>query len=146
MPIGIVFGVFAIGAENPFSFGGNGINFKSDSPGIIGLTRHPLMWAFALWTAVHLLVNGDLAHIVLFAPLLVFALSGIWSGEMRARRELPDFDRIAAHSSVFPGAALVSGRWRPKESPSILRLLIAVLIWNMILYLHAPVIGVSPLP
>lgn len=36
--------------------------------------RHPQLTGFALWAAAHLLVNGDLASIVLFGALLVWAV------------------------------------------------------------------------
>jgi uncharacterized membrane protein len=36
--------------------------------------RHPQLTGFSLWAAAHLLVNGDLASIVLFGTLLVWAL------------------------------------------------------------------------
>lgn len=146
MPVAIALTVFALGVRNPFSFGGRTEGFDPERPGIIGLTRHPLMWAFAIWAGAHLLANGDLAHVLLFGPLLAFALSGVFAAERRARRALPDFDRLAAHSSLWPGAALLSGRWRPRRWPSVIRLLIAAAIWAALLHLHPAVIGVSPLP
>jgi uncharacterized membrane protein len=36
--------------------------------------RHPMLIGVALWAAVHLLANGDLASTLLFAPFLIYAL------------------------------------------------------------------------
>ena len=36
--------------------------------------RHPMLLGFSLWTVAHLLVNGDLASIIMFGGLLVWAL------------------------------------------------------------------------
>lgn len=36
--------------------------------------RHPMLTGFALWALAHLLVNGELAAIILFGGLLVWAL------------------------------------------------------------------------
>ncbi len=36
--------------------------------------RHPMLTGFSLWAVAHLLVNGDLASIILFGGLLVWAL------------------------------------------------------------------------
>ncbi|MEX0286496.1 MAG: NnrU family protein [Paracoccaceae bacterium] len=36
--------------------------------------RHPMLTGFALWALAHLLVNGELAEIVLFGGLLIWAL------------------------------------------------------------------------
>ncbi|WOI56907.1 NnrU family protein [Palleronia sp. LCG004] len=56
--------IFAIGL---FALG------HSKSP-LRGRIRHPQLWGFALWAALHLLVNGDLASLVLWGTLLVWAL------------------------------------------------------------------------
>lgn len=39
--------------------------------------RHPMLMGFATWAVAHLLVNGDLASVVLFGSLLVWAVSEI---------------------------------------------------------------------
>lgn len=36
--------------------------------------RHPMLFGFALWAVAHLLVNGDLASILLFGSMLAWAL------------------------------------------------------------------------
>ncbi|MEL6451427.1 MAG: NnrU family protein [Pseudomonadota bacterium] len=36
--------------------------------------RHPMLTGFGLWAGVHLLVNGDLASILMFGGLLVWAI------------------------------------------------------------------------
>lgn len=77
-----------------------------------------LMAGFALWGGAHLLANGDLAHLVLFGLLLAYALFGL-------------------ALSLRQGAALRLS-WQ--------RLTLAALAWAALLYLHLPVIGVSPLP
>lgn len=37
--------------------------------------RHPMLAGFALWAGAHLVVNGDLASLVLFGGLLLWALT-----------------------------------------------------------------------
>lgn len=44
-----------------------------------------LMAGFALWAGVHLLANGDLAHVLLFGPLLGYALFGLGRARFRWR-------------------------------------------------------------
>ena len=36
--------------------------------------RHPMLTGFSIWAVVHLLVNGDLASMILFGGLLIWAL------------------------------------------------------------------------
>lgn len=146
MPAAIALIVFGAGAPNPFAFGG-AQGFDPARPGIAGVTRHPLMWGFALWAGAHLLANGDLAHLIFFGTLLLLALAGVWMGERRARRLLgADWARLTARTSILPGWALVSGRWRPAQAPPWRRLVIAVVIWAVLFHLHEPVIGYPPAP
>lgn len=37
--------------------------------------RHPQLWGFALWSVLHLLVNGDLASLVMWGTFIVWALA-----------------------------------------------------------------------
>ena len=146
MPASVALAVFGVGAPNPFAFGG-AKGFDPARPGIAGITRHPLMWSFALWAGAHLLVNGDLAHVIFFGTMQIFALAGIWVAERRARRQLgSDWGRMVAQTSVLPGWAILSGRWRPAALPSWRRLLLAIAIWAALYHLHTPVIGYSPAP
>ncbi|MEM9642649.1 MAG: NnrU family protein [Pseudomonadota bacterium] len=42
------------------------------------LFRHPMLLGFATWAVAHLLVNGDLASLVLFGGLLLWVPVAIW--------------------------------------------------------------------
>ncbi|MDK3074585.1 NnrU family protein [Sedimentitalea sp. JM2-8] len=68
----------ALARPNPFSFGGaHDDRFDPDNPGIVGLTRHPVLAALALWALGHLVPNGDLAHVLMFGGFACFALLGM---------------------------------------------------------------------
>jgi len=47
-------------------------------------TRHPMLAAVALWAFGHLLVNGDLASVLLFGSFLAYAGYDIMSANQRA--------------------------------------------------------------
>lgn len=148
MPLAVLLGSFGIGAPNPFAFEGRAAGFDPERPGIVGVVRQPLLWALVLWSGAHLIVNGDLAHLILFGVFLAFSLAGMraMEGRKRAQWGAEAFDRLAARSSGWPFQALLTGRWRPRGGPSLIRLGIAVVVWAGLWHLHAPVIGVSPLP
>lgn len=148
MPLAIALGSFGIAAPNPFAFEGRQIGFDPDHPGIAGVTRQPLLWALALWSGAHLLANGDLAHVILFAPFVLLALIGMKVMEARRRqiRGAAAWQHLTARTGLLPFAALFSGRWQPRALPSLLRLGLGLLLWAGLWHLHAPVIGVWPAP
>jgi uncharacterized membrane protein len=58
-----------------------------------------------------------------------------------------EWQRLAARTSLLPGSALLTGRWRPDPRRlSWPRLALAVLLYAGLVLLHQPVIGVSPRP
>lgn len=146
MPVVMLLAVLGVGAANPFAFEGRTRGFDPDRPGVAGVTRQPLLWALALWAGVHLLANGDLAHLLLFAPMLAFSLLGLRMVERRRRATLgeAEWQRLTARTSLLPLAALLAGRWRPRGMPSLVRLAIWVASWAALWHLHEPVIGVWP--
>lgn len=148
MPPACLLVAFGLGAPNPLSFGGRAAGFDPDRPGIAGVARHPLLLAIALWAGAHAVANGDLAHVLLFGAFAGFALLGMRALDQRKRRLVgPDeWGRLSARTSAWPLAALVTGRWRPSTPPGPRRLAAGLLLWLALLALHAPVLGVSPLP
>jgi len=132
----------AIARPNPFSFGGaHNDRFDPMRPGIVRWTRHPLLLALALWSAAHVVPNGDLAHVVLFGTFAVFAGVGGRLVDRRKRREMgADWTRL---QSSVAGAPLFA------VSVSIataLRLSAGVALYGVLIWLHPYLFGVSPLP
>ena len=77
------------------------------------ITRHPVLWGFALWAGSHLVPNGDVRSLLLFGSFLAFALLGIWMTERRARRRRGEqWNAITLSTSVIPFAALLTRRAR----------------------------------
>ncbi|HEY5072905.1 MAG TPA: NnrU family protein [Caulobacteraceae bacterium] len=115
--------------------------------GILRVTRHPFLWGAAIWAAGHLLVGGDLAGIVLFASMLVLALSGTLSIDAKRRRARgASWDAFAQRTSNVPFAAIAAGR----QSFSFAemgwwRLALVPLIWGALIFVHPYAFGVAPL-
>ncbi|XWN29261.1 MAG: NnrU family protein [Devosia sp.] len=86
---------FAIGRPNPYSFGGfQNARFNPAYPGVVRITRHPLLAAIALWSLGHGIANGDLAHLLLFGGFFVFSLFGMVMINRRHKGEdLPPVER-----------------------------------------------------
>jgi uncharacterized membrane protein len=111
MPVALV--LLACGFwRNPTIVGADRL-LKSDDParGAIRITRHPIMWAFMLWAAAHILARGDLRALVFFGAFLV--LAGLGTLLMDARKQQnPDWPRFAALTSNIPFVAIAQGRNR----------------------------------
>ncbi len=55
---------------------GKTIERIDDPIGVYAITRHPMMWGFALWAVVHAIVNPTAASLVLSATIAFLALVG----------------------------------------------------------------------
>ena len=118
-------------------------------PGAITtVTRHPVLWGFALWAGSHLVPNGDLRSLLLFGALLAFALLGMLITDRRSRRRLgTQWVEVDRTTSVLPFAAALAGRTRLRfDRPLALAILIsaALTAW-LLLGGHAVLFGADPL-
>lgn len=142
LPVCVILAL-TIARPNPFSFGGaRNEHFDPARPGIVRWTRHPLLAALTLWSAAHMVPNGDLAHVILFGAFALFALAGRWLIDRRKRREMGarwDALRAAtATAALFPPPASKAG--------AAARLAAGVGLYALLLWLHPWLFGVSPLP
>jgi uncharacterized membrane protein len=150
MPFACLLIAYGLASPDPFSLTGrNGAKFDPLRPGIAGLTRHPLFWAVTLWAAAHIVPNGDLAHVILFGLFALFALAGMAIFDARRRREwgAQVWAERAAHTSFWPFAAMLDGRFKGEgleARPGVL--LGALLLYLTLVLLHPLVIGMQPLP
>jgi uncharacterized membrane protein len=63
--------------RNPaFPRPGNPITKIDDPNGVYSITRHPMMWGFALWGATHAIVNPTEASLILSFTIAFLALVG----------------------------------------------------------------------
>lgn len=127
----------ALGRPNPLSFGGaRNADFDPNHPGIVGWMRHPLLWAIGLWAAAHMVPNGDLAHVILFGTFVGFSALGMVMIDRRKRRQMgADWSRLtqtARRVEITPGG--------------LGRVALGLGLYGLLIWLHGPVIGISPLP
>lgn len=89
--------------------------------------HHPMVLAVKTWALAHLLVNGNLAHVLLFGAFLVWAVLDFSSARRRDR---------AAGVSYAPGRVL----------PTLVTLVLGSLAWaGFALWLHGWWIGIRVL-
>lgn len=87
--------------------------------------RHPMLTGFKIWAAAHLLVNGDLASLILFGGLLAWAVIEV----ITINKSEPD--------------------WQPNEKGTIAKdamfFVASIVLLGVIGYIHG-LIGPSPFP
>jgi uncharacterized membrane protein len=144
MLVAFVLFVASVSDRNPTMIGGDA---AQPTRGIQRITRHPMLWSFALWAAVHIIGNGDSAAIVFFGAFLVTALAGMPSIDAKlARRDPATWQALSAATSIVPFAAIVEGRNRfvPRELGWQVAL-ISIAAWALVLRLHPWLFGLAPI-
>lgn len=140
--------VAALLTPNPLSLSLRQSNMDIPNDAVLGLTRHPLLWAFGLWSLSHVLVNGDVASVLLFGVLAIFALGymPLLDRRMQKTRGIEAWRRLSAGSSNLLFARYFIGNTRPRvDRRLILSVIGGFALFILLLLLHAPVIGVNPL-
>jgi uncharacterized membrane protein len=114
MPFAFILLAAGVMTGNPSAVGQQArLRVEEPARGIIRITRHPLMWSFALWAAVHLIARGDVAAILFFGGFLVVALAGTKLIDLRKADTLgDDWRRFTEVTSNVPFTAIVEGRNR----------------------------------
>lgn len=141
MPVACLLWVLGMTQRNPFSIGLGGRGYDPARPGIVRLTRHPIIWGLGLWAGAHVVPNGHLAGLVLFVPLLLLCLVGPRILDAKRRRSLGEAEwrRLAEAARPFDaGRLLAELGWA--------RILGGLILYPVLLWLHPLVIGLSPLP
>ncbi len=136
LPAFILF-IASVTAPNPTSAGQK--LGEAGPRGITRITRHPMLWSFAIWAIVHLIGNGDVASLVFFGAFAITALVGMPSIDAKlARRDPAGWARLAAGSSIIPFAA-GPARW---EEIGIKPLILGAALWVGLLAAHPIAFGV----
>ena len=148
MPIALLLLVGGLTTPNPTVAGKAFVDKKIDPPkGMLRITRHPTMWAFALWALSHLIANGDLASLVLFGTIAALALIGTVLIDARYKDRLNDiWQSFSEQTSNLPFAAIIKGRQAFDVSEiGWWRVALALGLYVVLLLIHPWLFGVSPL-
>ena len=139
--------VASVAAPNPTAVGGERA-LDREPRGIQRITRHPMLWSFALWAAVHMLGNGDTASLLFFGAFGLTALAGMPSIDAKvAARDPEAWGRYAARTSILPFGAIIAGRNRlALREIGWLPFALGFALWLGMLAVHRTTFGVSPVP
>lgn len=141
VPVAFAFGAVGLFTPNRLSLS---VSRRPGDAGaaILGVTRHPVLWALALWAAAHMVPNGDLAHVMLFGTLLALCLAGMALMDRRARRRLgqDEWRSLAARRPLVPFSRPASLSWPSRRD--LLLGFVGLVLAGAALALHEVIIGV----
>jgi uncharacterized membrane protein len=109
--------------------------------GVYAVTRHPMMWAVALWGACHIAVFPTPADIILAGSILVLALVGAALQDRKKLRLTPAaWSAWEGRTSYWPFAAIAAGKAR-FGGFGLHALLGGLVVWLVATWAHAPLAG-----
>lgn len=134
---------------NPLSVSLSLKPFDPERPGIAGVTRHPVLWGFGLWSATHAAVNGSLAPLVLFGGLTVFSFAGMALVDRKRRKQLgtEQWRNLAEGMPIIPLVSVIKGRAGQVLTPRTLGAAAAGLALYLLFlfWAHSALFGRDPL-
>ena len=150
MPFAFILLAAGFIVENPLSIAPREQGFIAAEPGLmVALTRHPLLWGFALWSASHLIVNGEFPLALMFFIFLAFSLAGIPLIDRKRKRELGParWHDLARHTHpvLFCSIALRTGRFRMTRR-DLISIAAGLCLYGCFYALHPVLFGIDPTP
>ena len=119
MWLGSVLFVGSLRRNPAFPSPGKPVTRIGEARGVFAITRHPMMWGFALWAATHAIVNPTQASLIFCAAIAFLALVGAAAQDAKKEKLLGDvWKDWRSRTSFIPygrglksadGFALVSG-------------------------------------
>ena len=119
MWLGSVLFVGSLRRNPAFPRPGKKIEQIDEPHGVYSITRHPMMWGFALWAATHAIVNPTQASLILCAAIAFLALVGAVAQDAKKLKLLgPVWQDWRSRTSFVPygtglksadGFALITG-------------------------------------
>ena len=115
--------------------------------GVQRITRHPMMWSFAIWGLVHIALSADSRTIVLASGIIVMALFGAAMQDGKKARANPGYRDHMKATGFVPFSAQVAGR-APWSSavPGVVATAGGLVLWALLLWGHPLVVGLPAWP
>ena len=127
------------------SFSGNPALLRPDAPqlamtkphGAFLVTRHPMMWGFALWALAHILLFWSTRTVITAGAMGFLALVGAHLQDRKKEVQMGDsWQEWEAHTSYWP-------HWRKLFSVGWKLWAVAIALWLMLSWLHLMLAGIA---
>ena len=97
--------------------------------GVYRVTRHPMMWGFALWALAHAIVAPTPRTIVLCGAVAILALVGAHMQDRKKAALMPEWDAWRAKTSFLP-------RWTKLPGAGLGLWAVSLVLWLAVTWLH----------
>jgi len=127
--------------RNPAMPGAAASAATASARGVFGVTRHPMMWAFAIWGAAHILIFPIAKNIVVAGAIMVLALVGAFLQDRKKAALDPEgWNAWESRTSYWPFVAIVHGR-AAFGGFGAHALAGGILVWLLATWAHIPLTG-----
>jgi len=127
--------------RNPAAPGAAATAASAEAHGVYALTRHPMMWAFAIWGVAHILVHPVAKNIIVSIAIIVLALVGAALQERRkAGADPAGWHAWQSRTSYLPFVAVIQRRARFGKF-GMHALAGGVVVWLLASWAHGPLAG-----
>ncbi|RZL78915.1 MAG: MFS transporter [Sphingomonas sp.] len=97
--------------RNPALVGAQSSAATASARGVYAVTRHPMMWAFAVWGVAHILIYPVTKNIILSGAIIVLSLVGAaFQDHKKATLDPQGWSAWIERTSYLPFAAIIAGR------------------------------------
>jgi uncharacterized membrane protein len=109
--------------------------------GVYAITRHPMLWSFAIWGVAHILVYPTPKNFIITLAIMILSLLGATLQDRKKERLQPDVWPVwERQTSYVPFAAVVAGRAR-LGGFGLVAILGGLAFWLAATWMHIPVSG-----
>ena len=103
---------------------------KRDPAGVFAVTRHPMMWGFALWAISHIILWWNMRSVVVAIAILVLALVGARLQDRKKEALMgASWAQWEAKTSYWP-------RWGKLPGAGLILWLAAIGLWLAVTWAH----------
>ncbi|HEY2679037.1 MAG TPA: NnrU family protein [Steroidobacteraceae bacterium] len=109
--------------------------------GVYAVTRHPMLWSFAIWGLSHILVYPVTQNCIVALAIVILSLVGASLQDRKKERLQPDvWPAWERQTSYVPFAAIVAGRARLGGFGAFATLG-GLIFWLVATWMHRPLSG-----
>lgn len=117
------------------------IMVPAEAKGVFAITRHPMMWAFAMWGLAHILVYPVAANIIVSVAIILLSLVGAALQDRKKEVLTPAaWQHRESRTSYWPFAAILAGRARFGRF-GMHALAGGLVVWLAATWAHMPLAG-----